>query len=111
DIALAVQTAGLCGELINCLLTTQSNLDGVLRWHIRAQACTCHEIQAFNKASSVGLRSSEHHPASAVTRDAVCLGQSVVGDAQQIRNQGSHGYVLSVVVQDAVVDFISEHQQ
>ena len=110
-IPLLVEAPGGGDEGIDRLHTRQGGLHRVLRRHVGAQAGRGQQGDPLEESAGVGLRAGHDQPARPVAGDAIRLGQSVEGEAQEVGGDRRHRDVLGVVEQDAVVDLVGEQQQ
>ena len=111
QVALFEQAAAGQDEIVNALISAERHLNGMLRRHIGAQPHIGQQADALDETGCVLGRSGDHQPAGSVTGHPVGLGQPIEGQAQQVGSHGRHGDVDDVVVEDLVVDLISEQQQ
>jgi hypothetical protein len=79
--------------------------------HVRAQAHVGQQIDAFDVIRGQVFRPGDGHPPAAESADAVGLREPAEGHDQHIVGQQGGIYVLGILIEDLLVDFIREHHQ
>ena len=110
-VALLVEASTGRDERLDALVTAERHLNRVLAGDVRAQARRRQDAQALDEALGVVLGAGEHDPACPIATDAVRLREPVERQAEQVGGKRRDVDVLSVVVEDLVVDLVGEDEQ
>ncbi|RMM96865.1 hypothetical protein ALQ69_104060, partial [Pseudomonas savastanoi pv. glycinea] len=110
-VALFQQAARRKNQVVDTLIAAQCSLNGVLARYVGTQAHVGQNVDAFDVALRVVFRPGNGDPAGTEARNPIRLGQTVEGQAQQVRCQRGGADVHCVVIENLVVDFVGEHHQ
>lgn len=96
---------------MDVLPAAECDLNGVLRWYVRAQLYVGEDGDVFEVARGVLLRFGDHHPAGTEAGEPVCFRQFVEGECEQVGSDLGEWHVHCVVIEDLVVDLVGYDYQ
>ena len=111
EVALLVDAPAGLHVALHALVAAERRLDDGLRRHVGAQAHVGEHVDAIDEVAHAALVAREDHPADAVARHHMGLGEAGERDARQVGRQRGNGDVLEAVHAQAVVDLVREDHQ
>ena len=110
-VALLVDTTAGADVVVNRLMAAERRLDDRLSRHVGAQAHVREHVDAHDEVAHAALVARKHHPANAIARDHMRLGQAAKRNAGQVGGERGNGDVLVAVHAQAVVDLVGKNHE
>ena len=110
-VALLVDTTAGADVVVNRLMAAERRLDDRLSRHVGAQAHVREHVNAHDEVAHAALVARKHHPANAVARNHMRLGQAAKRNAGQVGGERCNGDVLVAVHAQAVVDLVGKNHE
>ena len=110
-VALLVDTTAGADVVVDRLMAAKRRLDDRLGRHVGAQAHVGEHVDAHDEVAHAALVARKHHPANAIARDHMRLGQAAKRNAGQVGGERCNGDVLVAVHAQAVIDLVGKNHE